>query len=76
MELKAGDKVRAYLHDDGRTSTEITTQVLDTLNDQVKVEWPGHSSYGWWIWKDVNKPIEDCNGFGKVICKNVRRFKD
>lgn len=85
MEFKVGDKVRAYLHDsDDGEHVEITTTVIkisdsSNLLSQIMVEWPGHNNIsqpGWWIYKDADRAIAKCDGYGKVICKNVKRFKD
>ena len=87
MELKVGDKVRVKFWQACLKSVpgedEATTEVLEVRcamseindSDEVLVHWPA-AGKDWWVSGDVTYTKSDrFPSFGKVICKNVKRFE-
>ena len=75
MKLKVGDKIRAFLKRNGK-GVEITTVIAQICDSgDLRVEWEdGHNGF-WWISGDHQLAIEHCDGWGKIICKNWKRFE-
>lgn len=81
MKFVVGEKIRAFCwksssDSPGKELTTTVTQLGSPSNepDKIKVDWDG--TYGWWIYKDTAKDKKDCEGWGKVICKNWKKFED
>ncbi len=81
MNFEVGEKIRAFCWKEGRDQgIEFTTTIkkLGTHHngepEKVLVVW-NECSYGWWIYKDTGRDKLNCQGWGKVICKNWKRFE-
>ncbi len=80
MKFKVGEKIRVLLwkEEDGEIKEEITTTVLKVNPGHptmIRVAWSRAKSGGWWIYIDPNKSARDCKGWGKVICKNWKKYE-
>jgi hypothetical protein len=75
LDLKVGDKVRAYIYcseDLNGYNTfrgNINTTIVSFNSfGKICVDWvpPGSGLTKWQVYKDTNCHIDDCEGFGKI----------
>jgi hypothetical protein len=73
LNIKKGDKVYVYLHDDTHKIEErlVTTVRAIYISDNISVWWdhPKRGKVSWKISSNTNTPLIDCKHSGKVFRK-------
>jgi hypothetical protein len=69
LKVEAGDKVRAYLHDEDTDYSErVVVEAVSVYTKSCDVYWP-YKNTNWNISLDTNLPLASCYHLGKVFGK-------